>query len=179
MHGTVPIPWVGHSDCRGQRPDQQDADHQSSQEGDCHWCTQTPLDLRRCYTSNTHTHRHTHSKPFWRCFSHGVESFFTATLHCGVHHAQAGDCGLPEEIQCQEETQGERRPFFFSFLSAFRKLPACIKDQWSIPSLCLPRVPSWLPCWPLVTSQVKPNQFSLITFYPNCVPKATLLPLSF
>lgn len=37
----------------------------------------------------------------------GVESVFTATVHRGVDHAQAGDRGLPEEIQCQKETQGE------------------------------------------------------------------------
>lgn len=37
----------------------------------------------------------------------GCESMFTATFHRGVHDAQTGDCGVPEEIQRQKETQGE------------------------------------------------------------------------
>lgn len=36
-------------------------------------------------------------------------SVVTATLHCGVYDAQTGDCGVPEEIQRQKETQGERQ----------------------------------------------------------------------
>lgn len=39
-------------------------------------------------------------------FSHSLSCFSTATLHCGVHDAQTGDGGMPEEVQCQEETQG-------------------------------------------------------------------------
>lgn len=53
---TVPFSWVGHSDSRGQRPDQQDADHKSSQESDRHRRTQTPLDLCK---------RHTHTQTLW------------------------------------------------------------------------------------------------------------------
>lgn len=30
-----------------------------------------------------------------------------ATVHCSLHDAQAGDRGVPEEIQRQKETQGE------------------------------------------------------------------------
>lgn len=29
-----------------------------------------------------------------------------ATLYCGFHDAQTRDCGMPEEVQRQEETQG-------------------------------------------------------------------------
>lgn len=61
--------------------------------------------------SVTQAKTHNNSRPFGLYLSDGVKSIFTATLHCGVHHAQAGDCGLPEEIQCQKETQGERSPF--------------------------------------------------------------------
>lgn len=27
----------------------------------------------------------------------------TATLHCGLYDAQAGDCGVPEEVQCPKK----------------------------------------------------------------------------
>lgn len=105
MPGTVPLPWVGHSNSGGQRPDQQDADHQSCQEGDRHRRTQTSLDLRRC---PKHTHTHTFTQIFLSTLSNsGCESTFTATFHRGIHDAQTGDCGVPEEIQRQKETQGE------------------------------------------------------------------------
>lgn len=29
-----------------------------------------------------------------------------APRHCGIMHAQAGDSGLPEEVQCPEEAEG-------------------------------------------------------------------------
>lgn len=96
---------MGHSDSRGQRPDQQDADHQPRQEGDRHGRTQTSLDLRRC---PKHTHTHSLTQIFLSTRSNnGREFTFTATFHRGVHDAQTGDCGVPEEIQRQKETQGE------------------------------------------------------------------------
>lgn len=36
--------------------------------------------------------------------SFGLSSSPTATIHSGLHDAQAGDGGVSEEVQCQEET---------------------------------------------------------------------------
>lgn len=41
---------------------------------------------------------------------------FTATFHRGLHDAQTGDGGVPQEIQRQKETQG-KRPFPLNFPS--------------------------------------------------------------
>lgn len=63
-----------------------------------------------------------------------------ATVHCSLHDAQAGDCGVPEEIQRQEETQGETSGdllrFYFSrtvspaiFLSPTLSLSSSLKTS--------------------------------------------------
>lgn len=44
----VPIPRVGHSHPRGQKPDQPDADDQPSQEDHCSRGPQAPMGLRKC-----------------------------------------------------------------------------------------------------------------------------------
>lgn len=36
-------------------------------------------------------------------------SLLPAPCHCGVVHAQAGDGGLSEEVQCPEEAEGNSR----------------------------------------------------------------------
>lgn len=40
-------------------------------------------------------------------FSSSLTVLSAATFHCGVHDAQTGDGGVPEEVQRQEEAQGE------------------------------------------------------------------------
>lgn len=37
---------------------------------------------------------------------HTILTLFPAPFHGGLLHAQTGDGGLPEEVQCQEETEG-------------------------------------------------------------------------
>ena len=40
------------------------------------------------------------------CIVASLPPLTAATFHGGVHDAQTGDGGVPEEVQCQEKTQG-------------------------------------------------------------------------
>lgn len=135
---SVPFPRVGHSHSRGQKPDQPDAHHQSSQEDHSSRGPQASMGLRKCLLLETarQTAVSTHLvillqlrkelKTNKTNMNNWLTSFFnvfcpprpkppsicplpcllSATVHSGVYDAQTGDRGVPEEIQCQEETQG-------------------------------------------------------------------------
>lgn len=110
----VPLPWVGHSHPRGQKPDQPDADHQPSQEDHCSGGPQAPMGLRKCphppclrQTSRQDVKWKTENLNSCRPSVFILLLFLlTATIHSGIYDAQTGDRGVPEEIQCEEETQG-------------------------------------------------------------------------
>lgn len=55
----VSLSWVGHSDTRGQRSDQQDADYKPCQTHHSSWGPQTPLDLCMSTYFLIHTHKFT------------------------------------------------------------------------------------------------------------------------
>lgn len=124
----VPFPRVGHSHPRGQKPDQPDADHQPSQKDHRSGGPQAPMGLRKCPHVETDKQTVVIVHHILLTLLHAqkgqqntktLDNFFffffllflffflsPATIHSGVYDAQTGDRGVPEEIQCQEETQG-------------------------------------------------------------------------
>lgn len=112
---VVSFPGVGHSHPRGQKPDQPDADHQPGQEDHCSGGPQAPMGLRKCPAlfvtptrlENTHSKHENIDRPKTPIILLILCLVHPATVHSGVHDAQTGDSGVPEEIQRQEETQGK------------------------------------------------------------------------
>lgn len=101
---------MGHGHSRSKRSHQQDADHKPLQAHHGSGGSEAPLDIGEPGGTDPQG---------LKVWGHGVcsgilrpvpalssFSLLPAPCHRGLMHAQAGDGGLPEEVQCPEEAKG-------------------------------------------------------------------------
>lgn len=104
----VSISRMGHSYSWSQKSHQSNANHKPCQENHRTGSSQTPMGLRTYSATRTCRHINTKTAKHGSRWTVKIFSLFVsiATLYCGFHDAQTRDCGMPEEVQRQEETQG-------------------------------------------------------------------------